>query len=65
MKRSILILTLLLAAVPLFAATETFVPDKAHTKVTFRVRHFVTNVSGRFGEFDGTIVLDREKPSAS
>lgn len=64
-SRSILVLTLLIAAVPLFAATETFVPDKAHSEVTFRVRHFVTNVSGRFGEFDATINVDREKPSAS
>lgn len=63
--RTILMLTLLVAAAPLFAATETFVPDKAHSEVTFHVRHFVTNVTGRFGEFDATINLDREKPSAS
>ncbi|HVR40169.1 MAG TPA: YceI family protein [Thermoanaerobaculia bacterium] len=63
--RSILLLTVILAAVPLFAAPETFVPDKAHSEVTFRVKHFVTMVTGRFGEFDATINIDREKPAAS
>lgn len=49
----------------LLAAAETFQFDKAHTLVGFRIRHFVSKVEGRFKDFDGTIVLDRQNPSAS
>lgn len=51
--------------VPVFAETETFSVDKAHTLVGFRIRHFVSKVEGRFKDFDGTIWIDREHPSAS
>jgi polyisoprenoid-binding protein YceI len=52
-------------AVPVFAETETFAVDKAHTLVGFRIRHFVSKVEGRFKDFDGTIWIDRQNPSAS
>jgi polyisoprenoid-binding protein YceI len=57
----------LLAAVtlPVLAETETFAFDKAHTLVGFRIRHFVSKVEGRFKDFDGTIWIDRQNPSAS
>lgn len=54
-----------LAAVPAMAAPETFQFDKAHTLVGFKIRHFVSRVEGRFRDFEGTIVLDRQNPSAS
>src|SRR4029077_6557505 len=41
---------------------ETFVFDKNHTELGFKVRHFVSKVGGRFAKFEGTIVLDRAKP---
>jgi polyisoprenoid-binding protein YceI len=47
------------------ADKETFVFDKNHSQLAFRIRHFVTKVSGRFTKFDGTIVLDRAKPAES
>lgn len=53
------------AASSLLAAAETFQFDKNHTLVGFRVRHFVSKVEGRFKDFDGTIVLDRQNPAAS
>jgi polyisoprenoid-binding protein YceI len=49
----------------LLAAAETFQFDKNHTLVGFKIRHFVSKVEGRFKDFDGTIVLDRQNPSAS
>jgi len=55
----------LLVASAAFAATETFAFDKAHSLVGFRIRHFVSKVEGRFKDFDGVIVLDRQNPSAS
>jgi polyisoprenoid-binding protein YceI len=53
------------AALPVLAETETFAFDKAHTLVGFRIRHFVSKVEGRFKDFDGTIWIDRQNPSAS
>ena len=47
------------------AEKETFVFDKNHSEIGFRIRHFVTKVHGRFAKFDGTITLDREKPADS
>src|SRR5687768_11398255 len=47
------------------AAPETLVIDRVHSDASFRVRHFVSNVSGRFTDFSGTIVADAAKPEAS
>ena len=52
-------------SVPLLAAPETYVFDKAHTLIGFRVRHVLTKVEGRFKDFDGTIWLDRANPASS
>jgi polyisoprenoid-binding protein YceI len=69
MKRNLLfaaVLALLAAGTaPIFADTETFTFDKAHSLVGFRIRHFVSRVEGRFKDFDGTIWIDRANPSAS
>jgi len=55
----------LLTAASGFAATETFNFDKNHTLVGFRIRHFVSKVEGRFKDYEGVIVLDRQNPAAS
>jgi polyisoprenoid-binding protein YceI len=47
------------------SATETFVFDKPHTQVGFRIRHWLTKVNGRFRDFAGHIWLDRAKPADS
>ena len=47
------------------SATESFVFDKAHTQVGFRIRHWLTKVDGRFRDFDGQIWLDRANPANS
>jgi polyisoprenoid-binding protein YceI len=47
------------------AATETFVFDKAHSQVGFQIRHFLTKVEGRFRDYDGRIVIDRQNPANS
>jgi len=52
-------------SVPLLAAPETYVFDKAHTLIGFRVRHVLTKVEGRFKDFDGTIWIDRASPASS
>jgi len=52
------------AASPALAA-DTYTFDKAHTTVLFQVRHLLTNVTGKFKDFDGAIQVDRVNPAAS
>jgi polyisoprenoid-binding protein YceI len=54
----------LLTAAPALAA-DSYSFDKAHSTVGFQIRHIFTNVGGTFREFEGTIDVDRAKPSAS
>ncbi|MDQ5858957.1 MAG: YceI family protein [Acidobacteriota bacterium] len=62
-KRIALAIALALSASAIAtAATETFVFDKPHSQVGFRIRHWLTKVEGRFKEYDGKISLDRAKP---
>ncbi len=49
-----------LAAAPALAATETYEIDAVHSSVTFKIRHLVSRVPGRFNDFEGTITVDRE-----
>ena len=39
--------------------------DTAHSGVAFSIRHFVSNVPGRFKDFEGTIKYDKANPAAS
>ncbi len=47
-----------LVAAPSSAAAATYKVDKAHTGVTFKVRHLFTKMAGRFDEFEGTVNFD-------
>lgn len=47
------------------AGVETFMVDPVHSDATFQIRHFVSKVRGRFGDFAGTVMLDRAHPEAS
>lgn len=59
-----LALTLL---IPAFALAEVipYKVDAVHSGVGFTIRHFVTNVPGRFKEFEGAIKYDPQNPAAS
>ncbi len=59
--RSILVLTLFLATLPLFAA-EPFNIDRAHSSAEFKIRHMVSNVTGKFTDFAGVVNVDRANP---
>ena len=39
--------------------------DPDHSGVGFTIRHFVSNVSGRFQDFDGVVKYDKANPAAS
>lgn len=60
-------LAILALAAPLaMAQTSTWKSDPAHTQVEFTVKHMsISNVHGRFGKVDATIVLDEQDVSKS
>ena len=65
-KVSITFVGLLLLLVSTGFTADTFVPDKAHSQVTFTTKHLViSKVSGRFKEFDATVVYDPNDISKS
>jgi polyisoprenoid-binding protein YceI len=47
------------------AVMQTMTIDKAHSEVTFQVRHLITKVRGRFTEFAGSIQVDEAQPDRS
>jgi polyisoprenoid-binding protein YceI len=47
------------------ATTRSFRIDQAHSEVTFRVRHLLTRVRGRFSDFEGSVAFDISRPEAS
>ncbi|HEV8242335.1 MAG TPA: YceI family protein, partial [Thermoanaerobaculia bacterium] len=44
---------------------RTLTIDRNHSSIGFRIRHLVSNVDGRFGDFAGTITYDPAKPENS
>jgi polyisoprenoid-binding protein YceI len=58
-------LTLAVVALPAHAAPTTYTIDKSHSDVGFQVRHLVSKVRGSFGDFSGTIVMDKDKAENS
>ena len=63
-------LTSLLALALLLPATAAADPvvyrvDADHSGINFKIRHFVSNVSGRFRDFAGAIRYDKQNPAAS
>lgn len=60
-------LALLLPAISAIAAADPVVykVDPDHSGVSFTIRHFVSNVPGRFKDFDGVIKYDKQNPAAS
>lgn len=49
---------LLLGAAGAATAADTWKIDPAHSEVTFKIRHLMSSVTGRFDTFSGTIVTD-------
>ena len=65
MKRPLLCLAGLLAALPAWAEVETYRIDPEHSAANWQVRHLVARVSGSFSAVSGTIVLDRDNLARS
>jgi polyisoprenoid-binding protein YceI len=47
------------------STAQVYAIDKAHSEVTFQVRHLLTKVRGRFSDFAGTVRLDEGEPGQS
>jgi polyisoprenoid-binding protein YceI len=56
---------LLLLAAAAAAELVVYKVDPVHSSVGFSIRHFVSEVDGRFREFEGTIKYDKQNPAAS
>ena len=66
MLRKLFVAALLVAAVAVPAqAADTYNVDSHHSEVSFQVRHLVTQVRGKFNEFEGTVQLDPAKLESS
>ncbi len=67
MKRTLISAVTLALALPALALAEpvTYKVDADHSGVGFTIRHFVTNTPGRFKDFTGTIVYDKDNPAGS
>src|ERR1700753_2855098 len=68
-KQALSVMTLLLAAsmIPALATAEPvgYKADPVHSTVGFTIRHFVSDVDGRFSAYEGAIKYDAQHPEAS
>ena len=65
MHRRLALGILSLACAGALRAADTYTIDKAHSDVSFTIRHFASKVHGRFADFEGSIQADTAKPEAS
>lgn len=65
MRRRLTLGILFLASAAVLRAADTYTIDKAHSDVSFTIRHFASKVHGRFADFEGAIQADTAKPEAS
>jgi len=66
MKRiTVATLALLVGLAGAASAADTWTVDKAHSTVTFKIKHLMSKVTGSFREFDGTITTDFANLGAS
>ena len=65
--KKLIALTLMLLSSSLFALAdaETYLIDPTHSSVKFSIRHFVAKTTGKFNQFEGTIIIDRDDWSKS
>src|SRR5213596_2710937 len=63
--KSLTAVALLLSAASLASAADAFNVDSRHSEAMFRVRHFMTKVSGKFADVSGVVNIDKANPAAS
>jgi polyisoprenoid-binding protein YceI len=65
MRKLALALTLGALSVLPVQAADVYSIDPVHSDASFSIRHFVSNVRGRFNDFSGTVNLDPAKMTSS
>ncbi|HKD18587.1 MAG TPA: YceI family protein, partial [Thermoanaerobaculia bacterium] len=58
MRRRLALGILCIASAAALRAADTYTIDKAHSDVSFTIRHFASKVHGRFADFEGSIQAD-------
>ena len=59
------VLILLVFAAASSSLAETYSIDASHSRVGFKVRHFLSEVTGSFGTFSGSLAFDQAHPENS
>ena len=62
---TVAMLALLFGLAGVASAADTWTIDKAHSDVSFRIKHLMSKVTGSFTDFDGTITTDFGNLAAS
>jgi len=65
MKRMFSAVLLVGAMTSAAMAAEAYKIDKSHSEASFRIRHLMSRVTGRFTDFDGLVNIDRKRPLSS
>jgi polyisoprenoid-binding protein YceI len=60
-----LAMLLIVATAPAALAADSWTADTAHSEVTFKIRHLMSKVTGRFDTFDATVTTDFENLARS
>jgi len=63
--KSLIFTALLLGAASLASAADTFTIDSSHSEASFKIRHWMSKVSGKFASVGGVVNVDRANPTAS
>jgi polyisoprenoid-binding protein YceI len=63
MKRTLVFFFACALVAWLASAAETYKVDRNHSDVVFEIRHLVSKVTGRFGEFDALLIVDKANPA--
>jgi polyisoprenoid-binding protein YceI len=63
--RTLTAAALLLGAASLASASDAFTIDSRHSEAAFRIRHFMSKVSGKFADVSGVVNVDKANPAAS
>jgi len=63
--KSLVIAALLLGAASLASAADVYNIDSRHSEAAFKIRHWMSKVSGKFADMSGVVNIDKANPSAS
>ena len=63
--RSVLGIALAVGVAVASEAADPYRLDESHSSVEFKIRHLIGNVTGRFGDFEGTLLFDAADPTRS